>query len=58
MDTQFDIKKTLPKAVDIHTSSDTSKQLTIKGKKVPFALEKSTVDCDEIEYILPKKPQG
>lgn len=58
MDTQFDIKKTLPKAVDIHTTSDTSKQLTLKGKKVPFALEKSVVGCDEIEYILPKKPQG
>jgi hypothetical protein len=58
MDTKFDIKKTLPKTVDIHPSSDVSRQLTLKGKKVPFALEKGVVGCGEIEYILPKKPQG
>lgn len=58
MDTKFNIKKSLPQSVDIYASTDATKQLTLKGKKVPYALDKSTVGCNEIEYILPKKPQG
>ena len=57
IDQKFDIKKTLPTAIDIRKTNDTSKQFTLKGKKVPYALEKSNIGCNEIEYILPKKPQ-
>ncbi len=57
MDT-FDVQKTLPSTVEIHSTSDVNKQITIKGKKVPYAIDRSTVGCNEIEYILPKKPQG
>lgn len=58
IDTDFSVEKAFPKSVEINRTSDTTKQLTLKWKKIPYSLTKDTVGCDEIEYILPKKPQG
>lgn len=57
-DTDFSVEKAFPKSVEINRTSDVTKQLTLKWKKVPYSLTRDTVGCDEIEYILPKKPQG
>ncbi len=58
MDKKFDLKNTLPKTVEISRTNDTARQLSLKGTKIPYSLTQDTIGCDEIEYILPKKPQG
>ncbi len=58
VDKKFDPAVILPNAVDIHSTSDTSKQVSVKGKKIPYTLTKSPVRCSEVEYILPEKPQN
>lgn len=58
LDKKFDIQATLPKAIEINRTTHTAQQLSLKGKKIPYSLTQGTIGCDEIEYILPKKPQG
>ncbi len=52
---EFDIKKAMPKEIDITRSDDTASQnLTIKGKNLPYNVTGGNVaGCNEIEYILP-----
>ncbi len=52
---EFDLKKAMPKEIDITRTSDTSAQnLTLKGKDLPFSVTGGDVaDCNNIEYILP-----
>lgn len=52
---EFDVKKSLPKEIEITRTNDTSKQnLTLSGKSYPYSVSGGNVaDCNNIEYILP-----
>lgn len=58
VDTKFDVGKMLPTGIDIHSTNNPQKEIELKGKKIPYTLEKNTVGCNDIEYILPNKPQA
>lgn len=58
IDTKFDVEKMLPVGIDIHLTKNSQKEITLKGKKVPYSLEKGRVGCNEVEYILPNTPQA
>lgn len=57
VDAKFNVRQVLPNTVDIYSSAQQEKYISVKWKKIPYVLDKSTVWCNEIEYILPKKPQ-
>lgn len=58
MDKQFSAESILPQTIDIRPNDTVEKQLSIGGKKVPYSLTRGTVKCNEVEYILPEKPQN
>lgn len=52
---EFDIKKAMPKEIDItRTDNSANQNLTLKWKNLPFSVSGWDVaNCNEIEYILP-----
>lgn len=54
-DIEIDVKKLLPKKIDISKTSDVSKQnLELRGKDLPYNITTGNVaKCSEIEYVLP-----
>ncbi|MFK7779939.1 MAG: beta-propeller domain-containing protein [Candidatus Gracilibacteria bacterium] len=54
-DIKIDIKKLLPKKIDISKTSDESKQnLELRGKNLPYNITVGDIaKCSDIEYVLP-----
>jgi len=54
-DIKIDLKKILPKKIDISKVNDKSKQnLKLRGRNLPYNITAGNIaKCNEIEYVLP-----
>lgn len=58
MDKKFDAKTLLPQTIDIKYNTTQQNQMMQGSTKIPYSMNRAQVKCNEIEYILPEKPQN
>lgn len=58
MDKKFDATTILPQTIDIKYNTTQQNQMMQGSTKIPYSMNRAQVKCNEIEYILPEKPQN
>lgn len=58
IDNEFDAVSILPKTIEIKKDENPIHRLPWNASKLPYSYKKWTVWCQEIEYLLPEKPDN
>jgi inhibitor of cysteine peptidase len=58
IDTEFRYDTLLPQVVEVKRNTNGTSNLPWKGKNLPYSFQKSSIPCEEIEYLLPEKPDN